>query len=333
MTLVEYRASIAQIIETVGMRSESFSDLEGLENELEFLKVFEFYLETLELHQDYGIAPSFLFFANSDTINARAARSPNNEYLLGINRGTINWLIENFFSNNTLVTDNEIFLFDDISPYLDVPINDLMYQTGCHFTFYHEMAHLIQKSDYLELCLEENPEPVEVYDLDRHLLEIDADTFSALCLGTHIMQYSNKIFGDNISKLLVEAIIILISVPIILYLLSFKGNSIKLYYKESTHPHPAIRLTNFLIVLSHHCNGFLNGKNSGFTVNQGDILISALDIAEKLQLPFFGSNVVSEFREVIIENRPEVINYLGELVEANSALTNTATHKWNLRNS
>ena len=332
MTLEEYRDHVAQIINTVGLHHKMFSDLEGLINESEFLNVFEFYKETLELNCDYGITPAFLFFANSDTINAKAVRSPNNEYLLGINRGTINWLIDNFKSNQTLVSDNNISLFDNLAPHLDIPINNLMYQAGCHFTFYHEMAHLIQKSDYLELSMEENPQQVDVFDFNRHLLEIDADTYSALCLGTHIMQYSGKIFGENSSKVLVEALIILFSIPIILYLLSFEGNSVELYYRESTHPHPAIRLTNFLMVLTHYCNGVLDGKDSGFTVNQGDMFISAMSIAEKLQEHFFNGKIVSRYREGITANRPQVMEYVSLLVETNNLLTTTATHKWNLRN-
>lgn len=197
MTLEEYREQIAEIINTVGLHRNLFSDLDGLDNESEFLNVFEFYKETLELNHDYGIAPAFLFFVNSDTINARAGKRVNNQFLLGINRGTINWLIDNFKSNDTLVSDNNILLFDGLNPYLDSPINNLMYQAGCHYTFYHEMAHLIQQSDYLELNMEENPQPIDIFDFDRHLLEIDADTFSALCLGTHIMQYLTELVEAN----------------------------------------------------------------------------------------------------------------------------------------
>lgn len=41
--------------------------------------------ETLSLNHNYGITLVFLFFDNSDTLNARASRIQNNEYLLGIN--------------------------------------------------------------------------------------------------------------------------------------------------------------------------------------------------------------------------------------------------------
>ncbi|MFY0602600.1 MAG: hypothetical protein JXQ93_01525 [Flavobacteriaceae bacterium] len=333
MTIENYRDNIREIINEVGLHPFLFSDIEGIENQLDFLDSFKFYKETLEINKDYGIEPSHLFFINSDTINARATLTSNGHYLIGINRGTINWLIEKFKLNNKLIDESEILLFEKLQPYLDTSINKLMYQAGCHFTFYHELAHLIQKSPFLELSMEENPAITDCFDIYRHQLEIDADTFSALCIGTHIMQYSEKIFGENISKPLFEAMQVLFSVPIILYLLSFEGNSEDLYYRENTHPHPAIRLTNFLMVLNHYCNNMLEGKDRGFTTNQGDIFLSAMSIAEKLQDIFFENKVISIYRENITVNRPQVIEYLGELVELNSALDSLSQHKWNLRNS
>lgn len=333
MNLETYISNTSEIINNVGLNPELFYNLEDSPNQAEFLGIFNFYNETLEINKDYGIEPAHLFFVNLFSMNAMAGLSNNGYYLIGINMGTINWLIEKFKLNDTLITESDIFLFDKLAPYTDTPINNLMYQAGCHYTFYHELAHLIQKSKYLELNMEENPENQENFDINRHLLEIDADTFSALCLGTHIMQYSEKLFGQNVSKPLIEAMIVLFSVPIILYLLSFDGNSNDLYYREKTHPHPAIRLTNFLMVLTHYCNGALEGENKGFTASQGDIFINAMGIAEELQEKFFNDNTVSKYLDHITANRPLVVEYLQELVELNNNLETTATHKWNLRNS
>ncbi|SDX59556.1 hypothetical protein [Flavobacterium degerlachei] len=333
MTLQDYNENIDSIMNDLGFNVSQFYDLEFSPNQSEFLNVFSFYRETLQINSVYGIVPAYLYFINNFSINAKAGLSDNGYYLIGIYMGTINWLINNFKTNETLIIESDIFLFEKLAPYTDTPINNLMYQAGLHFTFYHELAHLIQKSDYLELNLEENPETIEVFDINRHLMEIDADTFSALCLGTHIMQYSEKLFGEEVSKPLVEAMIVLFSVPIILYLLSFEGNSDNLYYAEKTHPHPAIRLTNFIIVLTHYCNQVLDGKNRGFTTDQGDIFIQAMNIAEELQYKFFDNNSVSIYRENITANRPQVISYLFELVELNDKLDTTATHKWNLRNA
>lgn len=329
-----YQRNLLEIVKNVELNPDILLfDVEYSPHKLEYLKFFNFYNETLQINGDYGITPAYLFFINSFSINARAQLSKNGYYLIGINMGTINWLINNFKLNDKLIEESNIFLFNKLAPYTDIPINNLMYQAGCHFTFYHELAHLIQKSNYLELNLEENPETIGFFDINRHLIEIDADTFSALCLGTHIMQYSDKIFGLNASKPLIEAMIVLFSIPIILYLLSFEGNSENIYYKEKTHPHPAIRLTNFLMVLTHYCNGVIEGEDKGFTASQGDIFINAMAIAEELQEIFFSNNTVSNYREVISNNRKEIVSYMGQLVELNNKIKDTATNKWNIRNS
>lgn len=333
MTIENYRESVREIIEQVGLLPQFFSDIEGLDNEEEFLEAFKFYTETLELNKDYGIEPAYLFFINSDTINAKATLTRGGHFLIGINRGTIEWLIRKFKLNDTLILDSNITLFDKLSPYMDTSINNLMYQAGCHYTFYHELAHLIQKSDYLELSMEENPISIEDFDINRHLLEIDADTFSALCIGSHIIQYSEKMFGENISSPILEAMQVLFIIPIILYMLSFEGNRQELYYRETTHPHPAIRITNFIMVLTHYINGVLTGKDIGFTTNQGDIFIYAMEIAEELQNTFFDTPVITSYRENITASRPQVIEYIGDLVESNAVLTTTAQHKWNIRNT
>jgi hypothetical protein len=118
-----------------------------------------------------------------------------------------------------------------------------------------------------------------------------------------------------------------------LYILSFLGNKKEIYFKESTHPHPAIRLTNFLMVLTQQCNGILKSRNLNFNINHGDMGFYALGIAEELQGFFFKDKVISNFRENITENRVEIVNYLKELLDLNSDLDNTSVNKWNFHNS
>lgn len=78
------------------------------------------------------------------------------------------------------------------------------------------------------------------------------------------------------------------------------------------------------MVLTHYCNGVLEGEDSGFTVNQGDMFLSAMGISEKLQQPFFGKEIVAEYKS-------EVMEYLSVLLEANGELTSTTAYKWNLK--
>ena len=51
-----------------------------------------------------------------------------------------------------------------------------MYQIATQFTFYHEQAHLIQKSVELKSMIFENySDASEQFSLEHHVLEIDAD--------------------------------------------------------------------------------------------------------------------------------------------------------------
>jgi hypothetical protein len=331
MTIEKYQQHIANLIQNTPVVSGDVFDPEFTPDIDDYLNTFEFYQEALRQHADFGIEPAYLFFRNDFSLNAGATKTDDNIFLVSINMGTINWLITRLKNNTDLVTSTDVNLFNILTPYLDIPINRLLYQSCCHYTFYHEMAHLVQDSDLLQETLSENPEGVEDFNIDRHLLEIDADTFSALCLGTHIIQYCERIFGQNYNRENLEALVVMFSIGIFLYLLSFSGNSEQFYLRESTHPHPAIRITNFLMVLTHYCNNSLEARDKGFTINQGNMFIYAMEIAEELQDFFFENQTVSTFRQTMIDNRIEAVAYLGDLVETNNVSIDTATHKWNLR--
>ncbi|GAA3773325.1 hypothetical protein [Flavobacterium ginsengiterrae] len=101
---------------------------------------------------------------------------------------------------------------------LDNPSNVLLYQVAQHFTFYHELAHLIQKSDLLYNFLYERPQQQEHFSIVNYKLELDADE---LATATHIHQYIFKIFGENIDNQKVESITELFCFGILLYMLSF----------------------------------------------------------------------------------------------------------------
>nr|WP_293300016.1 hypothetical protein [Allomuricauda sp.] len=333
MNLLNYETHIKEVICNTDVKSGSIFNPEFSPLVDDYLQTYSFYQEALVHNNDFGIEPAYLYFKNDFSLNAAAKRTPNNVYLVSINMGTVDWLVRRLKNNTALIEDTNINLFRILSPYLDNPINILFYQACCHYTFYHEMGHLVQNSNFLNDSVEENPVFNSRFNFDRHLLEIDADTFSALCLGTHIFQYCERLFGANFTRERLQGLVVLFSISIFMYLLSFSGNTERFYLKESTHPHPALRLTNFLMVLTKYCNDSLEDRESGFTVNQGDMFIFAMEIAEELQGYFFNASVVSNYRQTMIENHSQAVEYLSELVEANSKLQTTAAHKWNLRHA
>ena len=333
MDLKTYNRHMEEIIRVTEVQAKSIFNPEYSPLLDDYLETFSFYQDALVHNKDFGIEPAFLFFNNHLSRNAAATKTLSGVFLVSINMGTIDWLVQRLKNNTALIEETDINLFRILSPVLDKPINELFYQSCCHFTFYHEMGHLVQNSNLLIDSIEENPTHNSVFNLDRHLLEIDADTFSALCLGTHIVQYCERIFGENFTKENLEGLVVLFSISIFMYILSFSGNTQNFYTQESSHPHPAIRLTNFMFVLTQYCNDSLNGRANGFTINQGNMFRFAMEIAEELQDFFFETPVVSNYKQTMIDNRGAAIEYMGDLVETNNHSQTTAAYKWNVRNS
>ena len=127
-----------------------------------------------------------------------------------------------------------------------------MYQLTMHFTFYHELAHLVQKSEYLESHLYERPFEVEEFDLTRHKLEIDADSFSGISIASHIQQYALKHFGDDLDSNKMESLIQMFCSSALLYFLAFQSCKGEIYFYENSHPHPMIRILNFILTITNY---------------------------------------------------------------------------------
>ena len=68
MSLETYISNTAEIITNVGLSPQLFYNLEDSPNQLEFLGIFNFYKETLEINKDYGVDPAHIFFVNSFSI-------------------------------------------------------------------------------------------------------------------------------------------------------------------------------------------------------------------------------------------------------------------------
>ncbi len=125
----------------------------AIETELD--RIIEYYSETLSINKEYDINPSILYFENSTCVNA-VAFYQNKFYLIGIYLGTIIHLTQTFKDKPNLIFNTGNVDFIEFEKKLDTTISELMYQQALHFTFYHEMGHLIQKSALLNNYLFEN---------------------------------------------------------------------------------------------------------------------------------------------------------------------------------
>lgn len=162
---------------------EDIHDFRSLPEAKSFQDSFNFYQGTVIKHYNYKIEPGIVFFNPNMNVNAKATRHPKGYYLMSINKGVIFKLIKLFRDNDDLFKAKALIQYNTLSTKSNYPLNELMYQICGHFTFYHELAHLIQKAKLLETGLAEDLEIRNKFNLDRHVLEYDADIFSAICIG------------------------------------------------------------------------------------------------------------------------------------------------------
>ena len=142
-----------------------------------------------------------------------------------------------------------------------------MYQQATHFTIYHEIAHLIQKSKYLNSALYEFAAAEADFDYCRHLYELDADLFAALNIGSHILQYAKGTFGDGLKNEHVEKLIVIICSSSLFYFLFFQSDVKGMYYEEKTHPHPVIRVSLVIFHLVSYLQEVYQRDGKRFDLN------------------------------------------------------------------
>lgn len=191
----------------------------------EFKRIFDFYTETLKGHSDFGIIPAYIFFVNDSSVNAWAWKL-NNNYIVNINSGTIEYLKKKYQALDV----NNTAEIESIKDYIGTDVKTLMFEFSMHFTFYHEMAHLIQNSEFLESnMMEVNSENYD-YDERIHLLELDADMFSSLSVSAHILDLFDTNFNNNMEKFC-DLLKVLMSTGIN-YVLSFNSDNQEFYLKN-----------------------------------------------------------------------------------------------------
>lgn len=82
---------------------------------------------------------------------------------------------------------------------------------------------------------------------------MDADTFSTLSMSVHVLEYIKRIFTDKITKENIENLFEITCTGILLYIITLLNNS-RFYFKETSHPHPIIRVFNIIFTFIDYSN-------------------------------------------------------------------------------
>lgn len=325
--LIEYTKDGLAIIKQGIIKEDEIFDFSLSPYNKEFLNVFNFYKEALGESAHYGVNPAYILYSNDRSVNARALKRDKISLVM-INAGLLVWLIENLKEKEEIqsILSNG---YKSISESLDCSINELMYQNALHFTFYHELGHLVQQSNLLNDSLYENSESLATFDFQRHQLEMDADSFSALCMSTHLIQYIKKIFGDNIDSDKVSSVYEVICTGILLYLFSFPSFKDDIYYKEGTHPHPVIRILNILLTMIHYCNQDLEFRSKNIYLSYSSIIQKIINNASSIEKNISDSTNAQRLKNDFINQKNNIINYYIDNRDNPLNNNNSAIDKWN----
>lgn len=326
-----YKNKIEEVTNKTSMDIKHIFEYDLSPYKEEFDDVFGFYQENLDLNTKYGITPSVIFFNNKGTINAKAGKI-DGHFIISMNMGLIVGLIDIFENKKDLIKKENNKEFLDFEKTLDSPIHHLMYQNAVHFTFYHEMAHLIQKSEFLEHNLYEHLDNSLGFSERRHLLELDADEFSSISIGVHILDYAEKMFGKEFNSEQLKKLLIIACSSIFLYLLNFKSYVRKVYFEKMSHPHPAIRIMWIAFSIIGYCIRTLEAKGKNMNLTTKEIYNKTLDFSESIADQFFDDNPVTEYKEAIGENALEMKSYMVKYQNLKNGDGTLSVNKWNQLN-
>jgi hypothetical protein len=315
-----YERHIEELIRhTVITKSEIFRFTEGSPLDFELKRVFQFYYNALKKNIDHNLEPSFVFISNDRRLNAFASRDANGNNLIGINIGLIGHLF-NFFKENDDLKSR-------LKRFIRFSAHELMFETAMHFTFYHELGHLIQKSSFLKNSLSESSKPT--FSLKRHIIEFDADEFASILIAGHLASFTIDNLGQTLVSSDLEDLLVVVCTSILFYLLSFNSAKLELYYEEYSHPHPTIRIINIIYVVINHYTSTLKTYGVNAEIERDKTVLDTMKLGEQISNELNMKNQLQLMRESIRINIDEIDEYLTFLQTQKRGDRTMSIFKWN----
>jgi hypothetical protein len=291
-------------------------------------KYFQFCQENLsEKCKEHAIQPAKFYYRNEYGINARAGML-NGYFIIGVNMQTIHLLYQFFYvKNDTFESDEHLVgTYSELSTKFDVPAGHLMFQLAILFTFYHERAHLIQKSPNLMLGLSEKLDDSDQREfvIGRHILELDADLDAAQEICFHLFDYWKKLKQLDRTENNLQKILSLGIASIFSYFLLYFDRSMKIYYDQHTHPHPLVRITYIV-----DCFIDVAQKNApiGFSLDARATLREGFVVSEVFSQNVFQANIVQDYADQFKTEGKNIENYVNELLSEAERIPNLVKNR------
>lgn len=296
----------------------------------QFESLYNFCRENLNINSDrYSLNPNAFAFLNNFSVNAKAGLR-NNCYVIVFNSGLMVWVIQNILMNeayHNFINEK----FPELLKHYDNSLEVLGFQLATQFTYYHELAHLIQfsKNAERELIRNERMEFEANFELVQHWLEINADTFASISISSHIQQYLFKQIGDNLNPQNATDSLVIFSISLLNYIMSFTSTSEELYFLERSHPHPIIRFINILMTTIHYLNQSPKFAELKISFPYTEIFNRVLSLYVTLEENKIYQTNISEHLSNSLKRIPEIIAYNKTVREYNPEGFKDAITEWN----
>lgn len=309
--LMDYKQEMDYAVKNNIAQFGDIFDFDGVPNEKLYKDLYFFCRENLDIHSKRkSISHSSFLFSNNFSPNARA-RTDKNKNAIFINIGLIKDCIDKYLLNTNL---NEFIKskYTNLASKYDISIGHLAFQVNTQFTYYHELAHLFQYSKInAENELHERTSDGE-YDIMKHKLEINADTHASIYIATHIQQYIEKTFGNNINQYNIVSTITIIGACLLDYILSFT-DKFEIYFEKFSHPHSLIRILNVILNITNHLSHNPIYIEKGIKLNPISLFSKIIDFHKELEdnkifLTGF-SNSIQEY----VKKRRDIISYFRKI--------------------
>lgn len=309
------------------LKNADIFDYRGLPIEEHFEGLYNFCRENLDINSEKeNISPNIFLYTNSYEINAKAG-FVNGQNVILINLGLMKNCLSNYSENEKLneFVENK---FPELTNKFDNPISYLAFQLTTQFTYYHELAHLFQfckKKNEIEL---QERKIDDKYDLVKHKLEINADTYASIAIATHLQQYIDKIFGNEINQKIATDTIKILGACLLNYVINFSDKA-EIYIDNYSHPHPFLRLLNIILNISNHIESMPNLSEKNITLNGSDIFRSILEFYQELE-----DNGIfqTKFSDLVYKTEAfynEILKYMNEILNFDSTDYDDALVIWN----
>lgn len=309
--IMNYKQEIDYAIKNTIATFGDIFDFEETPNEKFYKDLYLFCRENLDIHFMRKTLPQSTFLYSTD-LNVNAKAIPKKNAII-INMGLINNCIKKYLYNHDL---NDFIESKEpaLAAKFDSSLSYLAFQVNTQFTYYHELAHLFQFSkNGTEQELQERSIDGG-FDIMKHKLEINADTYSSICIATHIDQYIDKSFGEHVSQEIVTKTITIFGACLLEYIVNFT-DKFELYFEEHSHPHPLIRLLNIILNITNHFSLIPKYKEKEIKLEPIALFRNIIDFHEELENNNVFTTGFSKSISQYTANIPKIVSYTSTIID------------------